>query len=260
MYLIRNVERNSMITAVKRSILALPFIVAGLAAPALPSISDQIDSFISRIKSITTFSADIERFQKFRKTERVSRGNLYYDKKYGSVYNWDSPGSYRFFRSDFGAYGVDLSKKEGWKTQFGTPDAEFSRTIDPLYHLLYCGKLNFGQLTKRGTSGSLTIFSGPSSGDETFFFGFDAATGVCRLIEKTDAQGSVTEKTKFYYPSNSKRPVPDAIVITSQVGSEVCVDSVVFKNVNPRAPVTRDHFAIPQQISWHKRISAQLPE
>jgi hypothetical protein len=253
-------EGNSMIKGASRSIGLLSVILLCSAVAAAEPFS-VIDSFKQHVRSITSFSAAVERIQSYRNVERKSMGAMNYDKRYGSLYNWKSPGNYRFFRSDFGAYGVDLKKQHGWKTEFGTPDPEFSRQIDPLYRLVYLLSLSKSQLTYRGNSGDLLVFSMDIGNGKRQFFGFDAISSRCRFIEIADKNGHVFDKTKLYYPPNdTKIPFPVSIVITTLVGSELSVDSVVIKKPQVNKMLERELFAIPANVTWHKRISAVLPE
>jgi hypothetical protein len=257
---IKDIERNSMIKAVVRSI---PFVALGIGMLCTIAGAEPfsvVDSFKQHLKSVCAFSASIERIQLYRNVERKSTGTMKYDKRYGSVYNWQTPGSYRFYRSDFGAYGVDLKKLQGWKTEFGTPDPEFSRQIDPLYRLMHLLSLSNTRLSYQGNRGDMLIFSTDIGNGKKRCIGFDAITSRCSLIEIVDANGQVCDKTKLYYPSNEPTtPVPESIVVTTLVGSERSVDSVIIRNPEVGA-IEKTAFAIPPNITWHKRISAVLPE
>ena len=248
-----------MIKAVTRSISIIGCI-AVFSGTLFAEPFSVIDSFRVRIKALASMSASIERVQVYRGVRRASTGALQFDLHYGSVYNWSQPGKYRFFRSVYGACGVDMNKQTGWRTTVGTPDLAVAREIDPLYRFLHIADIPAAKIAYRGNKGDMLVFSTSLGVGKQLCFSFDASSCRCLVAEMIDDDGVVSEKTKFIY--NEKRKgqiVPDAMVITSVVGHEVAVDSLVFTRETFNRKIDKEIFAIPREISWNDEVRLALP-
>jgi len=213
------------------------------------------EQFQEKIKAVTSFSATIDRSQLFRNVTRASTGSLKFDRHYGSVYNWEAPGKYQFFRSVYGACGIDLKKQSGWKTTVGTPDPYVAQEIDPLFRLTRLSAVSPEKLLYRGNKGDLLIFSMSLSFETKLYLSFDAVSSRCLVTEVINEDGTVLEKTKFLYnEKNEGNCIPEAMVVSRLVGSELSVDSLSFKKPVFNRVMKKELFAIPQDITWSDKV------
>lgn len=216
-----------------------------------------IDTFKRRLDAISTYSASIERVQHYRNACRVATGNICYDNRHGAVYTWKKPGRYQFFRSDFGAYGINLIKKTGWKTTVGKPVTSLAQEIDPLFRLTQIRTIPTGQLKYRGNNGDILIFSKKYHSNRMLCLGFDAKTNHCILSEIMDKNGTVIEKTKFNYKDKDAL-YPDALTITRIIGDTISIDSLHFLKPTLNKKLKKELFSIPKNIAWHKDMALPL--
>lgn len=237
------------------SVIGSIILVASLHSSAVSGPFVVVEQFQKKMGDISSFSAVIERSQQFRSVTRASSGNLKFDRHYGSVYTWEAPGKYRFFRSVFGACGIDLNKQSGWKTTVGTPDPSVAQEIDPFFRLTRLSAVALDKLLYRGNRGDALIFSMTLSFETKLFISFDAVSGRCLVTEVISDKGTVLEKTKFiYHDTDAGKIIPDAMVVSRVVGSELSVDSLAFKKQEFNRRMKKELFTIPQDITWNDKV------
>ena len=206
-----------------------------------------LTDFQERLSGITTLHAAVRRRQTYREVSRDARGELWYAPTLGIRYEWKTPGHYLFVASDSLLFGIDLSKRCGWKSV--PPDRRLRRQTDPLGRLLRLQSVPPEEFAYRGNNDSLLFFT--VAGDHRTFrtIGIDPETRHCSIIERFAERQILLERTVFTY-RKTRDTLPQTIVVTGPVGADLATDTITLVRPNRGTAIKKQVFTLPEGIDW----------